>query len=93
MPRNTTVCQIKSFIPLKNMNVVKLRFTKTNTEKSNEVCVKTTHTSEFSYSPGYLLPLTLSNTNSFYFYNNFYDPLIINKDCFIGSQKDYDLIR
>ena len=40
MPKNTTACPITSFIPAENMNVEKFRFSKMNSNKFSQVCIK-----------------------------------------------------
>ena len=36
---HSTMCQIKSFIPVENIHVEKLRFAKINAIKSSQVCL------------------------------------------------------
>ena len=40
MPKSSTGCRIKTFIPVENMNVEKLRADKINPNKLSQVCFK-----------------------------------------------------
>ena len=40
MPKSTTGCRIKCFIPIENMNVEKCRAAKINPNKFSQVCLK-----------------------------------------------------
>ena len=56
MPKHTTGCRIRSFMPIENMNVEELRATKINTNKFTEVRLKRIQKSAF---PPCSLPPTL----------------------------------
>ena len=50
MPKNTTAYTIKSYIPIENTNVEKLRFTKINIHKISKIYLKWIQKSAFSSS-------------------------------------------
>ena len=85
MSKSTTGCQIESFIPIENMNVEKLRATKSNRYKFSQAWLKWI---QKSASLRCLLPPTLK----FSFYNDFCKLRIITKDSLIDSWSIYNLI-
>ena len=83
MPKSTTGCRIKSFLPVENMNVEKLRDIQSNLNNSSQVPLKLIQKSA-SFRCIFSLYL-------FLFYNDFCKLLII-KDSLIYSWNTYNLI-
>ena len=83
MPKSTTGCRIKSFLPVENMNVEKLRDIQSNQNNSSQVPLKLIQKSA-SFRCIFSLHL-------FLFYNDFCKLLII-KDSLIYSWNTYNLI-
>ena len=65
----------KSFMPIENMNVKKFRFTKLNTNKFSQGCLKWVQRGH----------LHVANSGAFFLYDGFCNLLIITKDYLIDS--------
>ena len=85
MPKSTTGCWIKSFIPIENRNVDKLIATKNNTNAFSQVSLKLI---QKRASLRCSLPPTLMAS----FYNDFWKLLIITKDSLVDNWSIHNLI-